>query len=206
MKYLSKELLDGLYAQTESQLAKIISQWQQLPAEFFTAQPGPGKWSAVQCLEHLNSYGRFYLPAMEKAIDREEKQLYYTYFKSGLLGNYFYRLMLPGLDGKPKKKMRSPKDHRPAEQLNTAQVLSEFISQLEKLEQLIILAQKRDLNRIKVPISIAPFIKLKLGDVLLFYTAHIRRHLLQAERAMKAAGYQPTGISPVKKKITEVGA
>ncbi len=108
MKYLSKELLDGLYAQTESQLAKIISQWQQLPAEFFTAQSGPGKRSAAQCLEHLNSYGRFYLPAMEKAIGKEEKQLYYTYFKSGLLGNYFYRLMLPGLDGKPKKKMRSP--------------------------------------------------------------------------------------------------
>ncbi len=111
-------------------------------------------------------------------------------------------LMLPGLDGKPKKKMRSPGNHRPAEQLNSAQVLSEFISQLEKLEQLIILSQKRDLNKIKVPISIAPFIKLKLGDVLLFYTAHIQRHLLQAERAMKAAGYRSTGIVTVKKNIT----
>ncbi len=202
MKYLSKTLLDGLYAQTESQLTKVISEWQQLPAEFFTAQPGPGKWSAAQCLEHLNSYGRFYLPAMEKAIGKEERQLYYTYFKSGLLGNYFYKLMLPGLDGKPKKKMRSPGKHRPAEQLNSAHVLSEFISQLEKLEQLIILSQKRDLNKIKVPISIAPFIKLKLGDVLLFYTAHIQRHLLQAERAMKAAGYRSTGIVTVKKNIT----
>ncbi len=202
MKYLSKELLDGLYAQTESQLTKLIGQWQQLPAEFFTAQPGPGKWSAAQCLEHLNSYGRYYLPAMEKAIPKEEQQLYYTYFKSGLLGNYFYKIMLPAQDGNPKKKMRSPKKHRPAEQLNTAQVLSEFISQLEKLEQLIILSQKKDLNKIRVPISIAPFIKLKLGDVLLFYTAHIQRHLLQAERAMKTAGYQSTDMIPVKINTT----
>lgn len=184
MKYLSKTLLDGLYAQTETSISKAISEWQQMPTEFFTAQPGPGKWSAVQCLEHLNSYGRFYLPAIEKAISQEEQQLYYTYFKSGLLGNYFYKLMLPDLSGNPKKKISSPKNHRPAEQLNTVQVLSEFISQLEKLEQLISLSQKRDLNKIKVPISIAPFIKLKLGDTLLFYTAHIQRHILQAERAM----------------------
>ena len=191
MKYVSKTLLDGLYAQTESHITKAVTGWQQMPTEFFTAQPGPGKWSAVQCLEHLNSYGRYYLPAMEKAIGKEDQQADHACFKSGLLGNYFYKLMLPGSNGIPTKKMRSPKDHRPAEQLNTAQVLSEFISQLEKLEQLITRSQKRDLNRIKVPISIAPFIKLKLGDVLLFYTAHIQRHLLQAERAMLAAGYQP---------------
>jgi len=199
MKYLSKTLLDGLYAQTETSITKAITQWQQMPTEFFTAQPGPGRWSAVQCLEHLNSYGRYYLPAMEKAISKADQQLYYTYFKSGLLGNYFYKLMLPDLSGNPKKKMDSPKDHRPAEQLNTPQVLSEFISQLEKLEQLISLSQKRDLNKIKVPISIAPFIKLKLGDTLLFYTAHIQRHILQAERAMQAAGYPPQKVITYKK-------
>lgn len=199
MKYLSKKLLDGLYAQTETNITKAITQWQQMPTEFFTAQPGPGRWSAVQCLEHLNSYGRYYLPAMEKAISKADQQLYYTYFKSGLLGNYFYKLMLPDLSGNPKKKMGSPKDHRPAEQLNTVQVLSEFISQLEKLEQLISLSQKRDLNKIKVPISIAPFIKLKLGDTLLFYTAHIQRHILQAERAMQAAGYLPEKVITYKK-------
>lgn len=191
MNYLSKALLDGLYAQTESQITKAVREWQQMPTEFFTAQPGSGQWSAVQCLEHLNSYGRYYLPAMGKAIGRKDQQADHACFKSGLLGNYFYTLMLPGSNGIPKKKLRSPKDHRPAEQLNTAQVQSEFISQLEKLEQLITRSKERDLNRIKVPISIAPFIKLKLGDVLLFYTAHIQRHLLQAERAMRAAGYQP---------------
>jgi DinB superfamily len=191
MKYLSKALTDGLYAQTEISISKAVSVWQQMPTEFFTAQPGPGKWSAVQCLEHLNSYGRYYLPAIEKAINSNKHLQPATHFKSGLLGNYFYKLMLPALNGTVKKKMRSPKDHRPAEQLNTVQVLAEFISQLEKLGQLISLSQQTDLNKVKVPISIAPFIKLKLGDTLLFYTAHIQRHLQQAARAMQAAGYQP---------------
>lgn len=38
-------------------------------------QPGPGKWSAVQCLEHLNTYGRYYLPALDQAIKKAEKKV-----------------------------------------------------------------------------------------------------------------------------------
>jgi hypothetical protein len=192
MQYISKMLLDDLFIQTESILEKVIRQWQQLPAEFLNAQPGPDKWSAAQCLEHLNSYGRYYLPAIQKAMAKNEKGIPAVRFKSSWLGNYFYKLMLSGNNGSVKKKIKSPKDHRPAAQLNTAQVVSEFISQLEKLEELITLAQHKNLNYIKVPISIARFIKLKLGDVLLFYTAHINRHCQQAEKALITAGYSPS--------------
>ena len=206
MKYQSKVLLDNLFTQTEILLNKAISEWQLQPAEFFTAQPGPGKWSAAQCLEHLNSYGRYYLPAIEKAIGREKEELYYTHFKSGRLGNYCYKLMLTDLSGNPTKKMNAPKEHRPAGQLNSTQVLSEFISQQEQLQQLLILSRKKNLNSIRIPISIASFIKLKLGDVLLFYTAHINRHISQAERAMKAAGYQPEKTVPVYRPANRVMA
>ncbi|WP_315818041.1 DinB family protein [Paraflavitalea speifideaquila] len=30
-------------------------------------QPAAGKWSVAQAIEHLNSYGRYYLPLMQKA-------------------------------------------------------------------------------------------------------------------------------------------
>jgi hypothetical protein len=42
-----------------------------------------------------------------------------------------------------------------------------------------------NLNKAKVPISIAKFIRLKLGDVFNFLIAHNHRHVLQAERALK---------------------
>jgi hypothetical protein len=128
MKYISKTLLDRLHAETEVQLSKTISEWQQIPAGSFTSQPGPGRWSAIQCLEHLNSYGRFYLPAMEKAMNSNRDQQPSTEFRSGIFGNYFYKLMLTGETGIPKTKMKAPKEHRPAENLDTAEVLSEFIT------------------------------------------------------------------------------
>ena len=102
-----------------------------------------------------------------------------------MLGNYFTNLMLPK-EGK-QKKMSAPKDYSPQTNEDSYGVIAEFIEQQEKLMELLTLAHQVDLNTVKVPISIAPFIKLKLGDTFLFYVAHINRHLGQAERAIQAA-------------------
>ncbi len=187
MTYTSATLLDGLYAQTENHINKAISEWQFISNSQMTAQPAPGAWSASQCLEHLNSYGRYYLPAIERAIAKAACTKPSAHFKSGWLGNYFYKLMLPENNGRVKKKMKSPKDHQPGLELNAAKVINEFISQLEVLGRLLTQARGIDMNTSRVPISISPFIKLKLGDVFLFLTAHISRHVLQAERALQAA-------------------
>jgi len=184
MKYMTEQLLEGLHNQAEKQISNAITDWQQLPYEMLIASPGPGRWSAIQCLEHLNSYGRYYLPQIKKAIQANQDKSPSQSFKSGWLGNYFYSLMNLPNDGKPARKMQSPKNHQPAPFPDPSVVMHEFISQLETLGMLIMQAKNVDLNQVKVPISIATFIKLKLGDVFLFYTAHISRHMAQAERAL----------------------
>ncbi len=196
MKYLSQTLLDDLYNQTETAIEKTIGHWQQLPLHILKQSPGAGKWSAAQCLEHLNSYGRYYLPAIEKAFTASSLPPAIE-FKSGILGNYFYKLMLTDSSGKIRKKMAAPKNHQPPANLDAAIVLGEFISQLEKTGQLLTAARQKNLGKVKVPISIAPYIKLKAGDVLLFFIAHIRRHMQQAERALKAAGSVTANAVPV---------
>lgn len=197
MKYLTTQLLEGLQAQTEANISKAISEWQLTSNSRITAQPALGAWSAAQCLEHLNSYGRYYLPAIEKAIAKGGGTKPSLYFKSSWLGNYFYKLMLPENNGTVKKKMRSPKDHQPGLQFNPDMAINEFITQLEILGRLLTEARKIDMNKARVPISISPFIKLKLGDVFLFLIAHINRHVLQAERALQAEEKYP-GITSQK--------
>jgi uncharacterized protein (DUF2164 family) len=187
MKYLSEVLLNDIYNQTEAAIEKAISHWQQLSPGILSQPPGAGKWSAAQCLEHLNSYGRYYLPAIEKAFTASSIPPAIN-FKSGILGNYFYKLMLTDSNGKIRKKMATPKNHQPPANPDAALVLSEFITQLEKTGQLITAAKQKNLDKVKVPISIAPFIKLKAGDVWLFFVAHILRHIQQAERALETAG------------------
>lgn len=188
--YLSRTLTDTLIAQTESFLDKAVSEWQMLPHQQFASKPSPEKWSANQCLAHLNSYGRYYLPIIEKAIDDAVKngQQPSMHFKAGWLGNYFTKLMLPEADGKPAKKMASPKDHSPQTNNDSDAVIAEFIDQQEKLLQLLHKAKQINLNKIRIPISISKFIKLKLGDTFLFLIAHNYRHVLQSGRALQHAG------------------
>jgi DinB superfamily len=182
--YQTTVLLDNLYQKTESFLEKAVREWQLLPAEQLNRQPAPNAWSAAQCLEHLNVYGRYYLPELKKAIADAKKQPSSTY-QSGWLGDYFYRLMLPNTVGSLKSKMKAPKNAIPPVELDSAAVIAEFIEQQEQLLQLIDQARAVNLASMRIPISLTKLIRLKLGDTFLFVIAHNERHILQAERALK---------------------
>jgi DinB superfamily len=187
--YDQDELLNELSNQTENMLKRTIAEWQFIPHMRFARKPSPEGWSANECLQHLNSYGRYYLPAIEDALHQlPDSTSPVKTFSPGWLGDYFTRLMLPEENGKPAKTMRSPKDHTPRTIVESHLVISEFIDQQEKLLQLLMLAKKKDLNKRRVGISIAPFIKLKVGDVFTFLIAHIVRHTRQADRALAQAG------------------
>lgn len=184
--YQSAKLISDLQLQTESFLEKAISEWQITQSAKLLENHGINQWSAAQCLEHLNSYGRYYLPEIEKAIKIAEQNnwLALEKFTAGTIGNYFTNLMMPENKGKKMKKMSAPKNHTPEANLDCVKVVGEFIDQQEKMLQLLEKARKIDLNKAKVPISIAKFIRLKLGDVFMFLHAHSLRHIAQAERAM----------------------
>lgn len=150
--------------------------------------PGPGQWSAVQCLEHLNTYGRFYLPALEQAIINAERRNSKPapLFRSSWVGAWFTRLMEPEADGQLRSRMKSPKGHLPSVQPDVTSVLNEFIQQQEQMERLLLRAAKVNIRQIKVRTSLSRFIKLSAGDTFGFLTAHIRRHILQAEKAISS--------------------
>lgn len=181
-----QSLLMQLQDQIDSILNIAVQEWQMLPAEKINARPAQGKWSANECLQHLNLYSDYYLPAIQNALKNAPKNNHHKekLFKSGWLGGYFTKLMQPNADGSLNKKMQSPKDKIPVEQKESHQVIADFISNQEVLFELLKTAEKVDIQSIRVPISIAPFIKLKLGDVFAFVVAHTERHVLQAKKAL----------------------
>lgn len=184
--YNTNELLDKLYADTEQLLTIAVKNWQNLTAQKLSQKPHAQAWSAAQCVEHLNLYGRYYLPAIEAAIAQAEKKQYTCSptFQSGWLGNYFYNMMLP-TEGGVKRKMKTPELGKPAENPNPSATIAEFIDQQEKMLQLLERARTVNIGKVRVPISLSKFVKLKLGDTFLFMIAHHQRHTQQAERTLK---------------------
>lgn len=180
MKAVSKsKLLSSLEQEVEKHLAEAVDVFQNLPEEILLKPAPDGGWSIAQCLAHLNSYGRFYLPAITYAIHHPRGKATNEAFKSGWLGNYFTQMMQPGAST---KKYRSPKAHSPAPHLEARAVVAEFILQQEQLMNCLRKARATDINATRVPVSISKWIRLKLGDTFRFLIAHNERHMLQAKR------------------------
>ena len=137
----------------------------------------PESWNVLECLEHLNLYGDFYIPEIENAI-KNSKTIPQLEFKSGFLGNYFAMSMLP------KEKLNKIKTFKSKNPLNSTLdklAINRFVDQQLKIIALLDQSRKVDLNKVKIKISISQWIKLKLGDTFRFVINHNSRHIQQIE-------------------------
>jgi len=135
-------------------------------------------WSILECLEHLNLYGDFYLPEIERVIQKATSKSD-PVFKSGFLGNYFAESMLP----KEKlNKMKTFKDKNPLNSNLSRETIDRFIKQQKKMLEFLDQSRSISLNKEKTKISITTWIRLKIGDTFRFTINHTIRHLKQIER------------------------
>ncbi len=173
----SEKLIQTLLEQTR----QIINQAEKLKSydlNTLTWKENEISWSVLECLEHLNLYGDFYLPQMESKIKNSSTKTDIE-FKSGILGSYFAKSMLP----KEKlNKMKTFKDKNPLNSNLNKTVIDRFITQQIKLLDLLNQSRNVSLNKVKIQTSIPNLIKLKLGDTFQFFINHIIRHLNQIER------------------------
>ncbi len=177
MKQNSTEMLNEMLSIIDTQIDHLKTiKALQLPQ--LNYRPNESSWSILECLEHLNLYGDFYLPEMEKRILNSGILVASKVYRSGWLGKYFTELMR--VDNKNIKKMTSPKNKNPMHSDLNESVINRFEKQLERFKHIIELSKKTDLNRTKCAISISKFIKLRLGDTIRFNVYHIDRHMRQA--------------------------
>jgi len=194
-----------LITSLEKDVTAMLEELQALrgshPLANWQVQPSPDKWSAAQVIEHLNTYNRYYLPEIGKGISKSGKDLSASTaeFTPGWFGAYFTKMMRPTADGRIKNKMKALKNHRPAAALDVKQVLDEFIRKENLLLQLLQDARTVHMGKLRIPISISRFIKLKLGDTFNFLIAHQQRHFLQLNRTLEAVQH-PLAIN-IKKAV-----
>jgi hypothetical protein len=182
MKTPTENLISDLLERTRQNLNRA-EQLNTLDPEVLNYKTSPDSWSALECLAHLNFYGDFYLPEIDKRI-KASRYPAEPVFKAGLLGNYFAKMMLPGEKMKPMKTLKSTNPN--GSQLDKS-TIEKFIQQQKKILQLLDNARKVSLNKTKASISIAPMLKLKIGDTFRVVIYHNDRHIAQAKRAVEMA-------------------
>jgi hypothetical protein len=161
-----------LHNLVDQHLQQAISVYQNLSSDVLNKASSAGGWSITQCLEHLNTYYRYYLPLLSNHPFKTVSEV-----KRGWLGDYFIKMMDPD---RKVTKYKASKGHLPSARIDAHQVVAEFIRHQEEMFQLLSTADKLDLNGIRIPTSINKFIRLRMGDILIFLVIHDERHIRQA--------------------------
>ncbi|MEJ2882255.1 DinB family protein [Pedobacter sp. GR22-6] len=167
-----------LHDRVELHLQQAILIYQNSSEEQLNKPAEKGGWSIAQCLEHLNSYGSFYLPLFARAL-KDNRGRPVGQVKRGWLGDYLIKMMDPDRKAVQYKAL---KKHLPAPKLDAYKTVAKFIEQQEQLIQLLAAAGSADLNGIRIPTSISPIIRLRLGEAFAFLIIHNERHIRQANR------------------------
>ena len=143
-------------------------------------RPGPARWSALECLEHLNRYGAHYLPLLEAraatAPPRGEPG-----YRPGLLGKPFARAMHVSGRGKP---MSSPAKMNPLGAVLDRGVVDAFVAYQRRYAEVIAALEGRELRGSRIGVSAFPVVRLHLGDMLYALVWHNERHVAQAREAV----------------------
>lgn len=187
MKINTKELLAELH-QIIDDCTEKVKRFKNHAPEMLNYRIEDNRWTVLECLEHLNLYGDFYIPEVEKVIISQKDTSTKTMYSPGIIGNYFAGLMK--VSGNKIKKMPTPKDKNPIHSQLSLTTLERFLKQQEKWTKLLNMAAHTDLDKARTAISLTKLMKLKLGDTFRFSIYHIERHVIQAEKTLAAAEKQ----------------
>jgi uncharacterized damage-inducible protein DinB len=185
-KYKSEDLLNSLIKDVQ-RIKESAQFFQSADPTKLAFKPAKDKWSVVQTLEHVNAYNRHYLPLIEKEVSVVTK-MKSPIFASGYWGDLFTKKMKPTNVYEIKNKMKTMKAFDFPNSLHVETVLKEYLSHQDHLLRLLEMAKERDLNAIRIPITITSLIRLKLGDLFRFLIAHEQRHMIQARNTLKETG------------------
>lgn len=176
-KMKSETLIQELTELTEQNMGDVLA-FKGLSDEELNAKTSAESWSILECIEHINRYGDFYIPEIKKRME-ESNHKQSSIFRSGLLGDFFAKSMYP----KEKAiKMKTFKSMNPVNSSLDRSVLDKSADQQRMILGLLQKAKNTDLTRVKTAISITKCIKLRLGDTFRVVIYHNFRHITQAKK------------------------
>jgi len=140
----------------------------------------PGSWSVAECLDHLATANRVYLPPMEEAAARALRDGRFRRRPAlpGLIGGWFVRSLEPPV--KPHFKMKAPKKIVPRESPPLDEAVRQFFMSQDDVRAFLRRYADIDLAGVRFVNPFIPRIRFSLATGLHVTAAHERRHLWQA--------------------------
>lgn len=182
---MHKQLADVVSA-FESAQERLHRLTDQLSDARWKSRPGPERWSAAECVEHLNLTSRAYVPLLRRALEQAPKGAAKPKrYRRDFLGWLFTNMVgpIPGVGKLKFPRVKTTPDFVPKPVGSRVEIVAEF----DRLQaELIGLARRADglpLGEMKIVSPFGGKIRYNVYSALRILPAHQERHLDQAEEA-----------------------
>jgi hypothetical protein len=187
MSASSRDTIEFFDQLTNEVLALRVVSYQRLRPltnEQLNRRPGIGKWSAGQCLEHLNIISGHYLPAIKAQLQQAiaKGSTPRPQVRSGWIGRRLTESARQHMELADIFRVR--KQYAPTGVRLTGIVVEAFNRQLDELLRLLLLARQVDAGSVRIPNPVYPWLRLRLTDVFERLIAFFQRYVKQAEQVL----------------------
>ncbi len=160
--YKGEDFLKRCNAEIDQQIYSVNALFSSQKGDVLITAPLPAKWSAKQCLEHLNLTLRFYLPKLETSISKAgtSKQ---THFKHRSVNLRVIHKATTYSNLKKAPKFLKPK----ITGSSSIDEVMEFAVLMKRLQNQINLCADLNLCKGRVSFAKTPLIKFNIGELLL---------------------------------------
>ena len=174
----------ALFHEARDRLVALVD---GMPDETFNRKPGPKAWSVGECIVHLNTTSKGYLPVLAAAAARTGPRGTGP-FRYGFVARRFIDALRPGSRPLPTvPSMRPAPAPGPRSDVDRHRALARFHADTERFLDVLEEADGLDLARVKVRSPFVPIFRISLGAYFEALGHHAVRHVAQAERAAEAA-------------------
>ena len=150
-------------------------------------KPSPDEWSVAQCLDHLISSNKGFIPIIKKVKQGEHKPSFKE--RVPVLPRLFGSLVLNAVKPETKRKLKASKPFQPSSSEIGGDIVSQFQAQQKQIAEHMRSTEALDLRKIIITSPIANFVMYSLFDGYRIIVAHDQRHVAQAKRVMTREGF-----------------
>lgn len=150
-------------------------------------RPGPNRWSAAECVEHLNLTSKAYVPLLRDALAHAKKVggPPRKHYRRDPLGWFLSTMIGPRRRFGKFRMMRMPTTPNfvPTARRSRTEILSDFVRLQGELAALIRSGDQLPLDKVKIVSPFGGRMKYSAYSAFVIVARHQHRHLEQAQEA-----------------------
>ena len=176
--------LQAAIKELESARVRLHALWTSVSRDAWHTRPAAERWSAGDCIQHLNLASQAMLPLLREGVASAPPRSADTSYRRDALGWVIAKLIAPASP----IKMRSEAAFVPADERSPEAAIAEFDRFQDALVACVRAAEGLAIDGVTI---VSPFdargLHYNLYSALTLVARHQHRHLLQAERAARRA-------------------